>query len=193
MTDAVPAWAYEKPELRPSDPRLALQAEKERARLADLLAAWLADGGIEHVGSTAVPGLDAKPIIDLMASVRDPGTVVAQAGAALQADGWCYVPPDLDGRPWRRFYVKPDDTGTRRVAHLHLIEAGHPRWGEQLAFRDALRRDPALASAYADLKHRLSAEHCDDREAYTDAKAEFVTAVLTHGAASTPPGRDPLR
>jgi GrpB-like predicted nucleotidyltransferase (UPF0157 family) len=178
MTDAVPAWAYEKPELRPYDPRRAEQAETEAVRLTSLLAPWLA-GGVEHVGSTAVPGLEAKPIIDLMASARDLDAVVAQAGGALAADGWCYVPPDLDGRPWRRFYVKPDDAGQHRVAHLHLIPAGHPRWGDQLAFRDALRADPALAASYASLKRRLSAEHPDDREAYTEAKATFVADVLS--------------
>ena len=70
VTGAVPPWAYETPEIRPHDPRLLLAAEAERARLAELLAPWLADG-VEHVGSTAVPGLAAKPVIDLMASVRD--------------------------------------------------------------------------------------------------------------------------
>ena len=58
----------------------------------------------------------------------------------LAADGWCYVPPELDGKPWRRFFVKPDASGQRRMAHLHVIQAGHPRWAEQIVFRDALRR-----------------------------------------------------
>jgi GrpB-like predicted nucleotidyltransferase (UPF0157 family) len=179
VTDAVPAWVYEKPELRPYDPRWKEQGEAEAVRLTNLLARWLT-GGVEHVGSTAVPGLAAKPIIDLMASARDVDEVVAQAGGALAADGWWYVPPDLDLRPWRRFYVKPDDSGQHRVAHLHLIPADHPRWDEQLVFRDALRADPALARGYADLKRRLSAAHSGDREAYTEAKADFVAGVLGH-------------
>jgi GrpB-like predicted nucleotidyltransferase (UPF0157 family) len=150
--------------------------------LAVLLGPWLVDG-VEHVGSTAVPGIAAKPIIDLMASVRDLDVVVSQAGEPLAADGWCYVPPELDsGGSWRRFFVKPDKSGQHRYAHLHLIAAGHPRWADQIAFRDALRRDDELAGRYADLKRRLAAEHADDREAYTDAKGEFVRDALGRDA-----------
>jgi GrpB-like predicted nucleotidyltransferase (UPF0157 family) len=177
VDDAVPAWAHEKAEVLPHDPRLAARARTERDRLARLLVPWLVDG-VEHVGSTAVPGLAAKPVIDLMASVADPGAVVAQAGERLAADGWRYVPPELDRKQWRRFFVKPDASGQRRVAHLHVIQAGHPRWAEQVAFRDALRRDDRLARSYENLKRRLAAQHAGDREAYTDAKAEFVAAAL---------------
>jgi len=175
--DDIPAWAYEKAVVHPHDPRLAERASAERTELTELLAPWLVDG-VEHVGSTAVPGLAAKPIIDLMASVTDTGIVVAKAGPRLAAAGWCYVPPELDQQPWRRFFVKPDPAGQRRIAHLHVIAAGQPRWTEQLAFRDALRRDDKLASDYADLKLRLAAEHCEDREAYSRGKAAFVAAAL---------------
>jgi GrpB-like predicted nucleotidyltransferase (UPF0157 family) len=185
MSDAVPAWAYEKAEVVPHDPRLADRARVESERLVRLLAPWLVDG-VEHVGSTAVPRLAAKPVIDLMASVTDPDVVVVQARERLAADGWCYVPPDLDGgRMWRRFFVKPDTSGERRVAHLHVIQAGHPRWAEQIAFRDALRRDDQLAGSYEGLKQRLATQFAGDREAYTDAKAEFVAAALRRG---TEPG-----
>jgi GrpB-like predicted nucleotidyltransferase (UPF0157 family) len=177
VSDAVPAWAYAKPEVRAHDPRLIELASAERARLAVVLAPWLVDG-VEHVGSTAVTGLAAKPIIDLMASVRDLDAVAEQARAPLWDDGWWYVPPELDNRPWRRFFVKPDSSGEHRFAHLHLIAAGHPRWAEQIAFRDALRRDDDLARRYGDLKRRLAAEHAADREAYTDAKGEFVRDAL---------------
>jgi GrpB-like predicted nucleotidyltransferase (UPF0157 family) len=177
MSDAVPPWATEQAKVLPHDPQLGKQAGIERDRLAGLLAPWLVDG-VEHVGSTAVPGLAAKPIIDLMASVTDPDIVVGRAGPLLAADGWCYVPPELDQRPWRRFFIKPDAAGQRRIAHLHVIRAGHPRWADQIAFRDALRLDDQLAGRYADLKRRLAAEHADDREAYTHAKATFVADAL---------------
>jgi GrpB-like predicted nucleotidyltransferase (UPF0157 family) len=177
MSDAVPPWAHERPELHPHDPRWGHWAQAERGRLAELLAPWLVDG-VEHVGSTAVPGLAAKPVIDLMASVTDPDTVTAQASQRLAADGWCYVPPELDRRPWRRFFVKPDASGLRRAAHLHLISAGHPRWAEQIAFRDALRGDHQLARKYENLKRLLTVQHADDREAYSRAKAKFVADVL---------------
>jgi GrpB-like predicted nucleotidyltransferase (UPF0157 family) len=181
MDDAVPAWAYEKAEVLPHDPRLADRARTERDRLARSLAPWLVDG-VEHVGSTAVPGLAAKPVIDLMASVTDPDAVVVQAGERLAEDGWCYVPPELDRRQWRRFFVKPDASGQRRIAHLHVIQAGHSRWAEQIAFRDVLRRDDRLARSYEQLKQRLAAQHAGDREAYTDAKGEFVADALRRAA-----------
>jgi GrpB-like predicted nucleotidyltransferase (UPF0157 family) len=178
MSEGAPQWAYERAEVHPPDPRWTVRAATECARLTDLLARWLVDG-IEHVGSTAVPGLAAKPIVDLMASVADLDTVVAEASERLAADGWAYVPAALDRRPWRRFFVKPDPSGRRREAHLHVIQAGHPRWTDQIRFRDALRDDPGLAQAYEDLKRRLAAESGHDREAYTEGKAAFVASVLT--------------
>jgi GrpB-like predicted nucleotidyltransferase (UPF0157 family) len=177
MTDAIPPWASEEAVVRPHDAGLIAKAGIERARLATLLEPWLVDG-VEHVGSTAVPGLAAKPIMDLMASVDDPDTVVAQAGERLAADGWCYVRPELDQRRWRRFFVKPDTSGQRRTAHLHVIKVGHPRWSQQIAFRDALRHDDELARQYGDLKRRLAARHADDREAYGRAKTTFITDTL---------------
>ncbi|MFC4560756.1 GrpB family protein [Nocardiopsis mangrovi] len=177
MAEPVPAWAYERVGLSPHDPRWAGTARIEAERLANLLAPWLADG-VEHIGSTAVPGLAAKPVIDLMASVTGIDDVVDEAGGRLAADGWHHVPPPLDGRPWRRFYVKPDESGLRRRAHLHVLAQGHPRWDDQLAFRDALRADSGLRRAYTELKRRLARRHPDDRERYTDAKAAFVAFAL---------------
>lgn len=177
MSEDTPPWAYEKPDVHPHDPRLIAQAEAERARLAELLSPWL-EADVEHVGSTSVPGLAAKPVIDLMALVCDPDAVVGAARDDLWADGWHYVPPELDQRWWRRFFVKPDPTGQHRYAHLHLIEVGQPRWREQLEFRDALRADAELARRYGDLKRRLAAEHPADREAYTEAKGAFVREAL---------------
>lgn len=128
-----------------------------------------------HVGSTAVPGLAAKPVVDLMAPVRSL-TASEEADAVLAGCGWRLVPPDLDQRPWRRLHVLPEDD--RRLAHLHLIEPDHPRWHEALAFRDRLRREPDLAAEYARLKRQAARRHGRDREVYTQAKSAFVEAVL---------------
>ncbi|MFS8102939.1 GrpB family protein [Lentzea alba] len=177
MSEEAPAWAYELAEIRPHDPRWTARAEAERAKLTVLLGPWLVEG-IEHIGSTAVPGLAAKPIVDLMASVTDLDTVVTAASERLADDGWSFVPPVLDGRPWRRFYVKPDSTQQRREAHLHLIQAQHPRWTDQIRFRDALIGDVGLARQYEDLKRGLSHASGHDREAYTEGKAAFVANVL---------------
>ncbi|MFB9924754.1 GrpB family protein [Amycolatopsis halotolerans] len=175
-----PDWAYERPEIHPPDPTWASRGSALCAELARLLAPWLALGKAEHVGSTAVPGLAAKPVLDVMASMRDlsPETVSAVV-PVLSADGWCFVPPELDvAAPWRRFFVLPDAEGRHRVAHLHLLPEGHPRWQAQLEFRDALRADPGLAAEYASVKRRL-AEEVPDREEYTARKTDFVRRVLS--------------
>jgi len=160
-------------EVHPADPGWQQRGERLCRELDGTLARWLV-APVQHVGSTAVPGLDAKPVLDLQAAVA--GLESAPAVAAALGDGWHLVPPALDDRPWRRLLVRVVD-GARAV-HLHLLLPGDARWAEQLAFRDALRRDPALARRYADLKRALAAEHAHDREAYTRAKAGFVDAVL---------------
>jgi len=169
-----PAWATEPVLIVDHDQGWALQAAQERQRLLNLLGPWLVDD-IHHVGSTAIPGLPAKPIIDLMAGVGSLDDAPAMAQVLAPHD-WHLVPPELDARPWRRLLVKV--AAGHRVAHLHLLDPGTPRWAEQLRFRDRLRARPVLAAEYAELKRRLAREHTDDREAYTEGKAAFVRRVL---------------
>lgn len=157
-------------QVHPPDEAWQRRGEQERRLLDAALAAWLVVP-VEHVGSTAVPGLPAKPILDLQAVVADLASA-PDIAAALAPDRWHYVPPKVDGRPWRRFF------DGRRAGHLHVMARGSARWGEQLAFRDALRADPALAQRYATLKQTLAVRHADDREAYTAAKSDFVRTVL---------------
>jgi GrpB-like predicted nucleotidyltransferase (UPF0157 family) len=166
-------WATERVEVRPADPEWQRLGEGLRGELDVTLARWLV-APVEHVGSTAVPGLAAKPILDLQAAVADLDCAAAVAEAL--GSGWHLVPPDLDARPWRRFLVQVVDDV--RAAHLHLLTADSKRWTEQLGFRDALRRDPGLMQRYAALKQALATEHAQDREAYTAAKTDFVSAVL---------------
>lgn len=158
----------------PYDDSWPAQAEGLRHELTTVLGEWLV-AGVHHVGSTAVPGLAAKPIIDLMAGVASlhVASLVADRLARLS---WHLVPPELDVRPWRRLFVKV--VSDRRVAHLHLMQPTSERWRQALAFRDRLRRDPHKAGKYSQLKRRLAAEHRDDREGYSDAKAEFIRTVL---------------
>lgn len=130
---------------------------------------------MEHVGSTAVPGLPAKPVLDLQAAVVDLACAPGIADV-LAPDGWHNVPPELDERPWRQFFVQTVEG--RRAAHLHVMTWDSPRWGEQLAFRDPLRADPALRHRYATLKEALATQYNNDREAYSVAKSDFVRAVL---------------
>lgn len=175
-----PAWAVEPVRIVEPDPGWPERAERFAAELRHLLDGRLR-GDVLHIGSTAVPGCPAKPIIDLMAVADDPAAAVAREHDALTSASWFPVPPELDRRPWRAFVVRTDLAGQRRLAHLHLMRPCEPRWDEQLSFRDRLRADPALTAEYAAVKTRAAAEHPADREAYTAAKANFVRRVLDAG------------
>jgi GrpB-like predicted nucleotidyltransferase (UPF0157 family) len=150
----------------------------QRDRLTQLLRPWLA-GVPEHVGSTAVPGLRAKPIVDIMAPVRSLDAA-RKAVPALQADGWLFWPDDPN-RHYRLWFLRP--TPAARTHHLQLMQHDHPELRNLLLFRDALRDDPALHQAYAALKDRLARRHRSDRNAYSDAKSDFVRAVLRQAGA----------
>ncbi|MDA8332554.1 MAG: GrpB family protein [Candidatus Dormibacteraeota bacterium] len=172
-----PRWASEAVEIRPADPGWLRLGEQLGRELDTALSRWLL-APVEHVGSTAVPGLPAKPIIDLQAAVVS--LDCAPAAADSLGEGWHLVPPDLDARPWRRFLVHVVDDV--RIAHLHLLTPDSRRWAEQRAFRDILRADPLLLQRYAELKLDLARRHAHDREAYSAAKAEFITSTLRAGA-----------
>lgn len=171
-----PGWATEKVQVQAPQEGWQRRGKQLCRQLDVTLARWLL-APVEHVGSTAVPGLAAKPIIDVQAAVLDLEYAEAIAEVVAPA-GWHLVPAELDARPWRRFLVQVVDE--HRAAHLHLLPTGSTRWSEQLAFRDALRTDPALMHRYAELKQTLAAEHATDREAYTAGKADFVRSVLQH-------------
>jgi GrpB-like predicted nucleotidyltransferase (UPF0157 family) len=175
--DDPPAWAVEGVHLSAYDPRWPERAAGYAGELRPVLDRWLL-GPIEHVGSTSIPGLVAKPVIDLMARVADADAVAGYAVGALGELDWRYVPPELDGRPWRRFFAKVSPDGLHRLAHLHVMSAGAARWDQQLRFRDALRASPALRDEYAAVKSRLASIYADDRERYTEEKATFVTRVM---------------
>lgn len=174
MSEGWPTWATQPVEIHDWTPAWAALATDLIGELESELDRWLV-GTIEHIGSTAVPGLPAKPIVDLLVPVRSLAAAAA-ADEVLVAAKWHLVPPELDQRPWRRMYVLPD--GDRRLAHLHLVEADHERVKDTLMFRDQLRRRPELASEYARLKFAAAKEHWHDREAYTSAKTAFVRKVV---------------
>ena len=151
--------------------------ERERALLAPALGPWLA-GPIEHIGSTAVPGLLAKPVIDIMAGVRDlPSSL--EARAALAPLSYIYFPYRMDIMHW---FCKPSPA--QRTHHLHLVPVGSTLWLERLAFRNYLRSSPAAAAEYAALKLALAEQHQFDRQAYTDAKGDLVRSILDRARGS---------
>lgn len=164
------------------DPEWARRFEIERVLLERVLARWLA-GGVHHIGSTAVPGLAAKPIVDIVAGVRDLDEA-RDAFGPLHEVG--YV-PDPHRPLVAHHFAKPSRAPAAATHGLHLTEPGSDLWRERLAFRDALRNDPDLAAEYQALKHRLAREHGADVAAYTHGKRAFVVRVLA--AAGVRPGR----
>jgi GrpB-like predicted nucleotidyltransferase (UPF0157 family) len=145
--------------------------EAERALLEKAIGEWIA-GGIHHIGSTAVPGLEAKPVIDIMAGVADLESSRTCFEPLSRLD-YVYFPYLPEERHW---FCKPDPLA--RTHHLHLVPAGSPRFRAHLAFRDRLRAEPRLAREYAALKRELAARFEHDREAYTSGKDDFVRRAL---------------
>jgi len=158
----------------------------QRPSVAELLGPWLA-GPVEHIGSTAVPGLRAKPIIDMLAPVGSLASA-QQAVPVLTSAGWLFW-PGAPCRHYRLWLLRPRPEA--RTHHLQVIEDGHRHALALLAFRDVLRADPGLRNEYANLKERLAREHPDNRNAYSNAKGGFVAEALRR-AGIDPPPRDLL-
>jgi GrpB-like predicted nucleotidyltransferase (UPF0157 family) len=137
---------------------------------------------LEHVGSTAVPGLVAKPIIDVLVEVEDDDAARTVAVPQLLKAGYyeCYW--RFDSPPGHFQCVKRDTKSFKRLVHVHLIEPSHPMWGT-VAFRDLLRTHPEELARYAKLKRDLAARFPDDREAYTSGKTELVTKLTKRALA----------
>jgi GrpB-like predicted nucleotidyltransferase (UPF0157 family) len=138
---------------------------------------------VEHIGSTAIPGMPAKPILDLMpglSSHRDGLKTIEP----IRQLGYEYF--GENGIPGR-YYFNLKFEG-RSVAHVHMFEIGCEDWQRHLIFRDALRLDPAAAAQYADLKKGLALRFRNDREAYTNAKSEFINSLVLKARLKSPEG-----
>ena len=171
-------------ELVPSNPDWPQRYAEEATRLRTIIPADLLID-LEHIGSTAVPGLPAKPIIDIQATVTDLAAVEARLVGPLEAAGYAFRDqnPDTD----RLFFVKGlPPAAPRRTHHLHIMEAG-PGALRHIAFRDYLRDHPDEAARYAALKVDLARRHRTDREAYTAAKGAYIEAVLDQAVAAAHP------
>jgi len=159
-------------EIAEFDPAWPGAYERERAAilaaLGDLVFA------VEHVGSTSVPGLGAKPIIDIMIGLRD---LADHARCVAPLDGLGYEYRGDGGIPGRHYFRKKLAVGLR-THHIHMVERESDFWRRHVLFRDYLRGHPDEASAYQRLKVRLAAQFRDDRLAYTEAKSEFIEAAL---------------
>ncbi|HVE91445.1 MAG TPA: GrpB family protein [Actinomycetota bacterium] len=157
--------------IRPYDPQWPTEFERVRLELADALPESVL--GIEHVGSTSVPGLDAKPIIDILVGVPDL-TRGLELVPVLESLGFEYRA--ADDLPDRHYF--PRTVAGLRVHHLSIAEPGSRHFRNTIAFRDALRADGDLARRYADLKYRVAKEVGHVRFAYTNGKTDFILSVL---------------
>ncbi|HWO16704.1 MAG TPA: GrpB family protein [Solirubrobacterales bacterium] len=155
----------------PYDPNWPAGFEEERAALEEAIGLWIT-GGIHHVGSTAVPGLGAKPIIDILVGVEDLESSRACFDPLKELD-YLYAPYLSDEMHW---FCKPHPS--RRTHHLHLVPHESARFHDEIAFRDYLRSHPEPAAEYAKLKRDLATRFENDREAYTSAKANFIGLAL---------------
>ncbi|HSK17862.1 MAG TPA: GrpB family protein [Longimicrobiales bacterium] len=158
--------------LVPYDPAWPARFEAEAARLRSALHET---PSIEHVGSTAIPGVPGKPVLDLAVGVASE-SAADECIKPLRELGYEYRGPYGDD-PRRRYYVR--DENAIRLAQIHLYVLPAVAWDEKLAFRDALRADAALAAAYATEKYRVANEVGWDKAEYAVAKGPFVERVLS--------------
>lgn len=164
------------------DPEWSARYAVERARILDAAGEHLV--AIAHVGSTSVPGLSAKPVVDIMLAVRRMGDARACI-APLEALGYEYRPETEASFPQRRFFRK-FQAGTRTY-HLHVVELTSDFWHRLILFRDYLRAHPETAAEYSRLKRELAAQHSEDRGAYTDAKTVYIMGIEDKARAAAPP------
>ncbi len=156
------------------DPTWPELFEQQRQRVESVLLPWLT-APVEHIGSTSVPGLAAKPIIDMLAVVSDYDAVSAAIATMLQI-GWAHAPEPQDAAARKLSFCHPDPA--RRTHHLHVVEHDSGGWRTWLDFRDHLRANPVEAQEYARLKRELAARDDRDRPAYRIGKAPFIESRI---------------
>ena len=156
------------------DPRWPQGFEQESVNLRTILTRDLVLR-VEHVGSTAIPGMAAKPVIDMLVEISSFDRGRAIAIPRLQTKGYEYIWRS-DRPPGHMMFIKRSSPNGPRTHHLHMAPAGHKLW-ERLYFRDYLRANPEEALCYAQLKRDLANRFPTDREAYTNGKSIYVKLI----------------
>lgn len=159
-------------ELVPHDPSWKAQFEAEALRIQSILGSHL--DGIHHIGSTAIPAIYAKPVIDILVVVNDLSFVDV---LNLEFEALEYTCMGEFGIVGRRFYKKGD---VKRTHHIHLFDRGHPEVKRHLAFRDYLIQHPGSAQGYSWIKRCLAKQFPSDIDAYIRAKDSFIRAMDYH-------------
>jgi GrpB-like predicted nucleotidyltransferase (UPF0157 family) len=177
-------------EVVPHDPRwraaFAAEAQHVAAALGEIVVA------IHHIGSTAIPGIYAKPVVDLLVEVRD---LAALDGRSWAMEQLGYEVLGEYGIPGRRYFRKDDREGTR-THNLHAFESGAGEVERHLAFRDYMIAHPADAQRYGELKRTLADAHPQSMDGYMDGKDGFIKEMdrraaqwrASHSQSSTGPG-----
>ena len=163
--------------LFPYDPAWPEQYRALEAEVKAVLPRMLLQR-ISHIGSTAVPDLSAKPVIDVQVEVSDLEQVRSEVAPRMEELGYEFIwrPTMGDAAPFYAWFIKRDDHGAR-CAHVHMVEAGQASV-DRIVFRDHLREHPELRDRYEALKQDLAQRFPNDRAAYTQHKTEFVNEVL---------------
>lgn len=159
--------------LAPYEDGWARLYEREKARLQDAVGDQVLD--IQHVGSTAISGIVAKPILDIAVAVRSFEAAFACVEPVV-ALGYEYH--GENGIPRRHYFVRRDPDSGQTIVHLHMNEIDGLDWENQVLFRDYLLAHPEAAAEYVAVKQALAAQYPRDRDAYTEGKAAFITRIL---------------
>jgi GrpB-like predicted nucleotidyltransferase (UPF0157 family) len=181
VADAEAAGSWTDPvALVPWDPAWLRRYECERGAIAEAAGRRVVE--IAHIGSTAVEGMQAKPIVDLVVAV-DAASSIRPAADDLRALGYSYRDDPGSVNDDRHMFLLRRADG-RRLVHAHVVVRGSRWWRDHIAFRDLLRAEPRQRADYRALKRRLADRHAGDREAYTAAKSAFVTSALARAERS---------
>lgn len=157
--------------MSPPDPDWPRQAQAEAERWREAVTGLVV---IHHIGSTAVPGLPAKPILDLL-PVFDSTAAADAAQDAVEALGYEWM--GAYGLPGRRYARRDDPQSGKRLIHAHSYPQGHADITRHLAFRDALKENPALRAGYTSVKAHCAARHPDGGAGYSTCKSDWIKAV----------------
>ncbi len=157
-------------ELVPHNPEWSQLADEEAKQILEQLSIPVI--GIYHIGSTSIPGIKAKPILDFVMEVADLDEIIRSA-EALEELG--YLSKDEYGIPGRQFFTK--DTNGERSHHLHVFQKGHPDIERHLVFRDFLRANPKAAHEYELIKEKLAKRFPKESGNYTEAKSDFILSM----------------
>jgi len=157
-------------ELVPHNPEWSQLADEEAKLILENLSIPVI--GIYHIGSTSVPGIKAKPIIDFVMEVKDLEDMI-QSITVLESLG--YLSKGEYGIPGRQFFTK--DTHGERSHHLHVFQTGHPDIERHLVFRDFLRANPEAAREYEKIKEKLAKRFPKASGSYTEAKSDFILSM----------------